>query len=130
MSGKAFDTRSPLSRARGLGPAKEGVAHWWAQRVTAAALVPMTLWFVVSVILLAGAEHATVVAWVGSPVTTVALLLLIAAVFHHAQLGLQVVIEDYVHNEGLKIAGLLVIKAAALVLAIGAAFAVLRIALG
>ena len=96
--------RSPLDRVRGLGAAKEGVAHWWAQRMTALALIPLTVWFVASIVGLAGADYDTTVDWVGRPLPAVLLLLLIAATFHHAQLGLQVVIEDYVHHEGLKVA--------------------------
>ena len=91
--------RTPLGRVRGLGSAKEGTAHWWAQRLTAIALVPLVLWFAVSLIVLAGADHATVAAWLRDPVAAVLMLLLILAGFHHAQLGMQVVIEDYVHSE-------------------------------
>lgn len=129
MSG-ARDLRSNLGRVRGLGSAKEGVAHWWAQRLTALALVPLILWFVVSIIALAGADHATVAKWAARPVPAVMLLLLIAATFHHAQLGLQVVIEDYVPGEGLRLALILVVKAAAVVLAAACAFAVLSLAFG
>ncbi len=121
--------RSPLGRVRGLGSAKEGVAHWWAQRVTALALVPLTLWFVVAVISLAGADHARTTAWIASPVPAMLLILLIAATFYHAVLGLQVVIEDYVHPEWLRIVLILFVKAAAIVLAAAAIFAVLKIAL-
>jgi len=121
--------RSPLSRARGLGSAKEGVAHWWAQRATAVALVPLSLWFVASVISLAGADRAAVAAWAGQPLPAVLLILLIAATFHHAQLGLQVVIEDYVHAEGVKLAAILAVKGLAVLLAAAAIFAVLVLAL-
>lgn len=121
--------RSPLGRARGLGSAKEGVAHWWAQRVTALALIPLLLWFVVSVIALAGADYARTTAWIASPVPAVLLVVLIAATFYHAVLGLQVVIEDYIHPESLRIALILLVKAAAIVLAVAAIFAVLKIAL-
>ena len=122
--------RSPLGRVRGLGAAKEGVAHWWAQRMTALALIPLTVWFVASIVGLAGADYDTTVDWVGRPLPAVLLLLLIAATFHHAQLGLQVVIEDYVHHEGLKVAGIVLVKGAAILLGLTAAFAVARIALG
>ncbi len=122
--------RTPLGRVRGLGSAKEGVGHWWAQRVTALALVPLSIWFVASVISLAGADHAAVVSWLGSPVVTVLMLLLLAATFYHAALGLQVVIEDYVHDEAVKIAGILIVKALCLVLGLAGAIAVLKIAFG
>jgi len=110
------DMRSVLGRVRGLGSAKEGVAHWWAQRLTAVALVPLCLWFVASVVALIGAPYPVFVAWVRNPVEAVLLVLLLLATFHHAQLGLQVVIEDYVHHEPTKLASLLLVKGAALLL--------------
>jgi len=119
--------RSPLGRARGLGSAREGAGHWWAQRLTAVALVPLCLWFVVGLVRLIGAEHALVADWIGSPLTSGLLVVLIVAVFHHAQLGLQVVIEDYVHHEGLKIAGIVIVKFAAILLGLWAVFSVLSI---
>jgi succinate dehydrogenase / fumarate reductase membrane anchor subunit len=122
--------RSPLGRARGLGSAKDGTAHWWAQRLTAIALVPLAIWFVVSLLLLVGQGHAEVVAWFKNPVSATLMVLLIGAVFHHAQLGLQVVIEDYVHGEGAKLAAILLVKAAAFLLAVIGIISVLRIAFG
>src|SRR5690606_5979046 len=82
--------RTPLGRVRGLGSAKEGSHHWWMQRVTAVALVPLTLWFVASLLCLAGADHAPAADWLASPLTAVLMLLLIVATFHHLQLGVQV----------------------------------------
>lgn len=120
--------RSPLGQVRGLGSAKEGVAHWWAQRLTAAALVPLVLWFAVSVITMTGADIAVVRAWVASPIVSILLVLLAIAVFHHAQLGLQVVIEDYVHTEWLKVASIVIVKFAAVALAVACIFSVLKIA--
>ncbi|MDZ7841364.1 MAG: succinate dehydrogenase, hydrophobic membrane anchor protein [Gammaproteobacteria bacterium] len=102
--------RSPLGRVLGSGSAKEGVDHWWWQRLTAVALVPLGIWFVVAVISLVGAGHAEARAWAAAPVNMVLLIAFTAALLHHAQLGLQVVIEDYVHNEAWKLAGLLAIK--------------------
>lgn len=102
--------RSPLGRVLGSGSAKEGVDHWWWQRLTAVALVPLGIWFVVAVISLVGAGHAEARAWAVAPLNMVLLIAFTAALLHHAQLGLQVVIEDYVHNEGCKLAGLLVVK--------------------
>jgi succinate dehydrogenase / fumarate reductase membrane anchor subunit len=125
-----MELRSSLGRARGLGSAKEGVAHWWAQRTTAVALVPLSLWFVASVIGLAGADYATTVAWFKSPFHATILILLIVATFHHGQLGLQVVLEDYVHHEGQKLAGILVVKGLAVLLGLLAVVAVLKLALG
>ena len=122
--------RTPLKTARGLGSAKDGTAHWWAQRLTALALVPLTVWFVASVAALAGADHAVFVQWISSPLVSVLMILLIVATFHHAQLGLQVVVEDYVHNEPLKVGLIIGIKGAAIVLGVASVIAVLRIALG
>jgi succinate dehydrogenase / fumarate reductase, membrane anchor subunit len=122
--------RTPLARVRGLGSAKEGVHHWWAQRLTAIALVPLTLWFVISVAGLAGMDHAEATAWIGSPAVTVLLVLLVAATFWHAQLGVQVVIEDYVHNEAIKLVSLVAVKFAAVLLAVATIVAVLRLAFG
>ena len=104
--------RSPLGRARGLGSARAGSHHWWVQRLTAVALVPLTLWFIFAVIHLSGASHQTVIDWLSSPWTLAPMLALIVATFHHLQLGLQVVIEDYVHNEPVKIASVLAKKGA------------------
>lgn len=120
---------SPLNRARGLGSAKDGVHHWWLQRVTAVALVPLVLWFVIAVISASGMNHAEFRAWVGSPFNAVLLVLLIVATFHHAQLGLQVVIEDYVQGEGAKIGLILVAKGLAVLLGALGVFAVLKVAL-
>jgi succinate dehydrogenase / fumarate reductase, membrane anchor subunit len=122
--------RSPVGRALGLGSAKEGVEHWWAQRVSAVALVVLGLWFVASVIALAGADHAAVVAWLRRPFAAIATILLLAAVFYHSALGLQVVIEDYVHSEGLKLASLVAMRLLSVALAVAGIFAVLRIAFG
>ena len=119
--------RSPLARVRGLGSAKDGTGHWWAQRLTALALVPLTIWFVAGVIGHIGAEHGELLQWIGHPVTAGLFLLLIGATFYHASLGVQVVIEDYLHNEWIKLAALLVMKAALLVLGLAAALAVLSI---
>ena len=122
--------RTELGRVRGLGAAREGVHHWWMQRVSAIALVPLTLWFVIALVAHTGADYATTRAWLGSPVTFGSMLLLIGATFYHAQLGLQVVIEDYIHHEGWKIALILLTKLTSLVLALAAIGALLFIAFG
>lgn len=128
MSGKSM--RTPLGRVRGLGSAKDGVHHWWMQRLTALALVPLAIWFAASVAGLAGMSHAEATAWISSPSVAITLVLLIVATFYHAQLGVQVVIEDYVHNEAIKLAGLVALKFAAIALSVAAVFAVLKIAFG
>ena len=121
--------RSPLGRAIGLGSAKDGVDHWWLQRLTAIALVPLTLWFVAAVIGLAGADLEAFIDWVSEPVSAVLLILLLIATFYHSALGLQVVIEDYVENEAARLTLLIVMKLASVVFAALAIFAVLKLAL-
>ncbi|MCF3628392.1 succinate dehydrogenase, hydrophobic membrane anchor protein [Thalassospiraceae bacterium LMO-SO8] len=125
-----MEMRSPLSRVRGLGAAHEGVAHWWAQRLTGVALVPLTLWFVWAVSGLLGADLAAVKAWMGTGQNAVLLILLIIAGMHHAQLGLQVVIEDYVHSESAKTVSLILIKLGAVLLGVLNIFAVLKLTFG
>lgn len=121
--------RSPLGRARGLGSARAGSHHWWAQRLTAMALVPLTLWFIFSVIHLSGASHQIVIDWLSSPFTLAPMLVLIVATFHHLQLGVQVVIEDYVHDERIKMAAILAVKALSVLLALICIVCVLKIGL-
>jgi succinate dehydrogenase / fumarate reductase membrane anchor subunit len=121
--------RSPLGRARGLGSARAGSHHWWAQRLTALALVPLTLWFIFSVIRLAGASHHEVIDWLSGPLTLGLMLALIVATFHHLQLGVQVVIEDYVHDERFKIGAVLAVKALSVLLALVCIVSVLKIGL-
>jgi succinate dehydrogenase / fumarate reductase membrane anchor subunit len=120
--------RSPLGRVRGLGSAREGAAHWWAQRVTAVALVPLLLWFAGHMLLTTQLDYAETVDSLRHPLHAIPLLLLIIAGFHHAQLGLQVVIEDYVHGDGARIAAIMAMKLAAFALGLGCAYAVLKIA--
>lgn len=122
--------RSPLARARGLGAAHNGTHHWWAERLTAIALLPLLLWFAVAVASLAAADHATASAWLRAPVNAILMLALIAALFHHMQLGLQVVIEDYISGHGRKIVVLIAMKYGTALLALAAAFAVLKVAFG
>jgi succinate dehydrogenase membrane anchor subunit len=120
--------RSPLGRALGLGPAKEGVEHWWIQRVTAVALVPLTLWLTASIIALAGSGHDAFIAWLSTPLATILMVLLLIALFYHAALGLQVVIEDYLHS-GAKFPVLVAMRLCCFTLAVAGIFATLRIAL-
>ena len=121
--------RSQLGRARGTGPARSGVHHWYAERVTAIALVPLTLWFIVNMLRLVGAPQESVAIWAGHPVNTALLLALIAMTFHHMQLGVQVVLEDYVDAKGLMTALILLNKGLALVLGLIASVSVLKLAL-
>jgi succinate dehydrogenase / fumarate reductase, membrane anchor subunit len=122
--------RSPVGRVLGLGAAKEGVSHWWSQRVTSVALVLLGLWFVSSLLRMPTMQYEFVVAWIGMPLNAVLLLLLIGTLVYHSQLGVQVVVEDYVHHHGLKIATMLLLTFAHVAVAALAIFAVLRIAFG
>lgn len=122
--------RTPLSAARGLGSAKEGVDHWWKQRLTAIALVPLLLWFGFSVALLGTADYYTVVGWLAHPINTGLMILVLATGLWHGVLGLQVVIEDYIATEWKKITVLLLVQSLAVVMALAGILAVLRIALG
>jgi succinate dehydrogenase / fumarate reductase, membrane anchor subunit len=120
--------RSPLGRVRGMGSARSGTHHWWMQRVTSVALLPLTLWFVFSMITLAGASYLETLLWIAQPVNAVLMLVLIGLTFHHMAAGLQVVVEDYVRHEAKRIAFVLIIKAASLLMALACGFSVLRIA--
>jgi len=122
--------RTPLGRARGLGSAKQGTGHWLAQRLTAVALIPLTLWFVISVLIHLHADYVTVLNWLHSPAVAVSLVLLLATLYYHAYLGVQMVIEDYVHNGWLKISSLMLLKYICILLAAAGIFAVLRVAFG
>jgi succinate dehydrogenase / fumarate reductase, membrane anchor subunit len=120
--------RSPLGRAIGLGSAKEGVEHWWLQRITAVALVPLSLWFVIAIIRLVGADSDGVRDWVGNPLPAIMLVLLLIATFYHAALGLEVVIEDYVHAELTKLGLVVIVRLGCFALAVAGMFAVLSMA--
>ena len=122
--------RSPLGRVMGLGSAKDGTGHWWAQRVTAVALVPLTLWFAFSLLTLPGLDYETVRTWLAYPLTGFLAVLLIAVLTFHSYLGTIVIVEDYVHTSGMKVLILMVLRFS-YVLAGGAAiFAVLRVVFG
>jgi len=118
-----------LAKARGLGSAKSGTHHWWLQRVTAVALVPLSYWLIVFLDLSFKATYQQVVAWLASPINTVALIIWVLMVFYHAALGLQVVIEDYIAAGGLKIATIWLVNLTLLMLAVTALLGVFRISL-
>jgi succinate dehydrogenase / fumarate reductase membrane anchor subunit len=122
-----MDYRTPLARAKGLGSAKSGTGHWWLQRVTAVALVPLSFWLIKFLRLSLTAPYQQTVDWLASPVNTICIIAWIVAVFYHAALGLQVVIEDYVAPEGVKIASIWAVNLAFLFLAMAALLAVFRI---
>ncbi len=119
--------RSPLGRVLGLGSAKDGTSHWWGQRVTAVALLLLGLWFAFVLATISGFSHAEVIDFAGRPVNGVLLLLLTASLAYHSYLGLQVIIEDYVHSAGLKVTALIASRFAHIFLAVAAVFAILKI---
>jgi succinate dehydrogenase / fumarate reductase membrane anchor subunit len=122
--------QSPIARVRGLGPAREGVGHWTRQRLTAISNIVLVLWFVFSAMALAGAGYEEVRAWLASPVPASLMILLVISTFYHARLGVQVVIEDYVHHEGAKIGSLAAVTLITFGLAVACIVAVLKIAIG
>ncbi len=122
--------RTPLKNVRGLGSAHSGVRHWWLQRITAVALVPLSLWFLWLCAGLAHADYATVRAAIGQPVHAVLLVALVVSLFWHGALGLQVVIEDYVHTRWKEVALQLAVRFGAFLAAVACLFAIARIALG
>ena len=99
-----MDSRTYIGRVRGLGSARHGGEHWLKQRLTAIGNILLTIWFVVSLLLMPNFEHGTLAQWLAQPVVAVPMILMIANIFWHARLGLQVLIEDYVHDDGLKFA--------------------------
>ena len=121
--------RSPLGRARGLGSAHAGYHHWWIERVEAVALVPLTIWFIFALLHLVGASHQAMIDWLSSPVSMVLMLLLIAATFHHFSLGVESVLNDYVHQPTIKMWSIFAIKGACTILALLCIVSVLRIGL-
>lgn len=122
------DMRTPLARAMGLGSAKEGVGAWWAERVSAVALVPLALWFAASIIAHTGSDYATFIVWLRTPLAAILMILLLIALFYHTALGLQVVIEDYVHSAA-KFAAVIAVRLGCCALATAGVVAILRIAL-
>lgn len=122
--------RSPLGTVRGLGSAKSGTGHWWSQRMSALGLIPLSLWFAVSVLGMQHADYITVTVWMHTPWVAVLLSLFLVTLLYHAYLGVQVVIEDYVHTEWLKLTSLLLIKAACILLGAAGVFTALRVAFG
>jgi succinate dehydrogenase / fumarate reductase membrane anchor subunit len=122
--------RTPIAKVRGLGSARSGLQHWKMQRLTAISNVLLVLWFLFSAMALSGSDYDEVRAWLASPVTASLMVLLIISTFYHARLGLQVIIEDYVHREGAKIASLVAVALLVLALAVACIVAVLTIAIG
>jgi len=123
--------RSPLSKAVGLGSAKHGFSHWWLQRLSAVALIPLTFWFAYSVICLSGnASYEAAIAWLSSPFNATLMLLFTLTALFHGQTGLQVVIEDYIHAKWLNLILLISVKFAAVIMAVFAVISVFKVVLG
>jgi succinate dehydrogenase / fumarate reductase, membrane anchor subunit len=122
--------RSPLGKVLGAGSAKQGVHHWWMQRLSAVALVPLSIWFVVSLLSLPSFDHATVVAWMRQSWTALPLILFVLVAARHSQLGVREVVEDYVHGAGARTVTLVSVAFAHTLIAAAGVFAVLRVAFG
>jgi succinate dehydrogenase / fumarate reductase membrane anchor subunit len=123
-------TETPLGRVRGLGSARAGAHHWWLERLTAIGTLVLLVWLVVSLVRLPDLDHRTLAEWLAAPLAAVPMLLLILGMFWHLKLGLQVVVEDYVHTDGARLASIVLINFLSLFGAGLAIFAVLKIALG
>ena len=121
-----MDYRTPLAKVRGLGSAKAGTSHWWMQRITAVALIPLSFWLISFLDLSLNAPYQQTVEWLTSPLNTVCMVAWVLAVFYHAAMGLQVVIEDYVAAEGVKIVAVWTVNLGFLLLALAALIAVFR----
>lgn len=121
---------SPLAKARGAGSAHHGSGHWLHQRITAVANIPLMLWLVWSVVHMRGWEYADVTMWLAQPVNAILMILAVLSTFYHAVLGLQVVIEDYVHCEFSKIVSLLTLRLFFVAAGVAAIFSVLKVAFG
>jgi succinate dehydrogenase / fumarate reductase, membrane anchor subunit len=121
--------RSPLGRVLGTGPAKEGVSHWWVQRLTSVALVPLSVWFLVSLLALPAFDHATIITWMSGTWTALFLILFLLISTWHSNLGLQVVIEDYVHG-GTKTITIVLVTFIHVLLGAAGTFAILKVAFG
>ena len=119
---------TPLGRVRGLGSAEAGAEHWWHERLTSIAAFLLFVWLIASLLRLPDLDHRTVALWLSSPLAAVPMILLIAATFWHLKMGLQVIIEDYVHEEGGKLFWITILNFLVLIGAVTALFAVLKIA--
>lgn len=126
----SYRTPTPLLKARGMGSAKEGVGHWWIQRVTSVALLPLLIWLVLALALLDGHDYATLADWVARPANSVLLIATVLALFWHSALGLQVIFEDYIGSKGLRLVVIVATNFAHVLLVIVSVFAVLKLALG
>ena len=121
---------SRLNKARGLDSAKDGTGHWWVQRITAVVLIPLGLWFAISLLRLPNGDYSAVRSWLAEPLNSILMILLIVSVLHHSQLGIQVVVEDYVHNEQVKVLVLALSNVWHIALAVAATYSLILVLLG
>jgi succinate dehydrogenase / fumarate reductase membrane anchor subunit len=129
MALRVMSLRSPLGRVLGLGSAKEGTDHWWAQRTTSIALVPLTLWFACSLLMLPALDYETVHLWLSVPITAFFAVLLVGVATYHSYLGVDVIVTDYA-THGTKVLGLLLLRFLHVLIGGAAIFAILRVAFG
>ncbi len=125
-----MNLRTPLGKVRGLGSAKDGSHHWWMQRLTAIVLAPLSLWFIASLVCVSSSDYVAAINWISNPLSAVLLIIFLSALYYHASLGVQVVIEDYIDSEWQKIGCLILVKFLALFAGLISIFAVLKISLG
>ena len=121
---------TPIARVRGLGSARSGAHHWWLERLTSVSTLILFVWFIVSLLRLPSLDYDIVTSWLAAPLVAVPMLLLIVSTFWHLKLGLQVVIEDYVHEDGLRLFSIILLNFFAIALGALAFFSVLKIAFG
>ena len=124
-----MDLQSDLGKVRGLGSAKDGTHHWWWQRLTAVALIPLSIWFIFGLLCLINSTYVEATQWIAKPHVTVLMIVFISALFYHLKLGMQVVIEDYVHQEWVKISMLIGLNFACVLGTMAAVVAILKISL-
>lgn len=122
--------RTPLGKVKGLGSAKDGTTHFWRQRMTSLANIPLFLFFVFSIVTHAGADHATFVAYFSHPIVAIVMLLMVLSGLYHMCLGMQVIIEDYVHSEGFKVLALMGNTFFSMAMGMGCVFAILKLSFG
>ncbi|MAU40901.1 MAG: succinate dehydrogenase, hydrophobic membrane anchor protein [Kordiimonas sp.] len=118
--------QTPLGRVRGLGSAKSGTHHWWMQRVTAVALVPLALWFVASLVCMVNADYQAAVDWLSNPLVALLMLLFVVTGLYHLKLGMQVIIEDYLHG-WMHVAGMMAMNFGIVILTLGSVLAILKV---
>lgn len=124
------DMRTPLSRVKGLGASGHGVEHWWLHRVTAVSNIPLIIAFVIIVAALSGSDYARAVSIVSHPLIAIILILAVISVANHMRMGMQIIIEDYVHDKGLRIAAVIANNFYAAIIAVACLYAILKVSLG